>query len=116
MDLCFVDNIMMNFPEIPDSEESEEELTVDQVRFSSLCILPSHIKSCQFDQMAEVGLSAYVTDFQFLKTLSWGAYGRVVLSRKKDTKDMFAIKVMDKASMVNLNVADFVMNERNILN
>ena len=29
---------------------------------------------------------------------------------------MFAIKVMDKNSMVNLNVADFVMNERNILN
>jgi cell cycle protein kinase DBF2 len=51
-----------------------------------------------------------------LKTLSWGAYGRVVLSRKKDTKDMFAIKVMDKEAMVKLKVADFVMNERNILN
>ena len=51
-----------------------------------------------------------------MKTLSWGAYGRVVLSRKKDTKDMFAIKVMDKEAMVKLKVADFVMNERNILN
>jgi serine/threonine protein kinase len=51
-----------------------------------------------------------------LKTLSWGAYGRVILTRKKDTKDLFAIKVMDKAAMVHLNVADFVMNERNVLN
>ena len=57
-----------------------------------------------------------ITDFALLKTLSWGAYGRVILSRKKDTKDLFAIKVMDKAAMVHLNVADFVMNERNVLN
>ena len=33
-----------------------------------------------------------------------------------ETRDLFAIKVMDKAKMVDLNVADFIMNERNILN
>lgn len=89
---------------------------MSDVRFNSVCILPSHFKSCKIETVAELGLTAQVTDFQFLKTLSWGAYGRVVLSRKKDTKDLFAIKVMDKKAMVNLNVADFVMNERNILN
>jgi serine/threonine protein kinase len=40
----------------------------------------------------------------------------VILARKKATKDLFAIKVMEKTTMVNLNVDEFVMNERNILN
>jgi serine/threonine protein kinase len=39
-----------------------------------------------------------------------------VLARKKATKDLFAIKVLDKAVMVEKNVAEFVMNERDILN
>lgn len=88
---------------------------MEQVRFNSCSILPSQLKSCQIELKQELGLTASVTDFAFLKTLSWGAYGRVVLSRKKDTKDLFAIKVMDKKQMVNLNVCDFVMNERTIL-
>lgn len=68
------------------------------------------------EQKQLVGNNAHISDFQLLKTLSWGAYGRVILARKKDTKDLFAIKVMDKAKMVDMNVADFIMNERNILN
>lgn len=55
-------------------------------------------------------------DFTFLKSLSAGAYGRVALARKKDTKDLFAIKIMEKEKMVNSKMADLIMNERNILN
>jgi len=51
-----------------------------------------------------------------MKIISKGAYGRVILARKKATKDLFAIKVMDKGAMVDMNVAEFVMNERDILN
>lgn len=40
----------------------------------------------------------------------------MILARSKVTRDLFAIKVMDKEAMVNLNVDEFVMNERNILN
>ena len=57
-----------------------------------------------------------IKDFILLKTLSSGAYGKVILARKKATKDLFAIKVLDKNVMVEKNVADFVMNERDILN
>jgi hypothetical protein len=104
MDLLYVEDLLKDFPnddqESSSSSDHEDDLRMDQVRFNSCCILPSHIKSCKFEQKAELGLIAYVTDFLFLKTLSWGAYGRVVLSRKKDTKDLFAIKVMDKSQMV----------------
>jgi len=51
-----------------------------------------------------------------LKTISSGAYGKVILARKKETKDLFAIKVQDKTLLVEKNVAEFVMNERDILN
>ena len=57
-----------------------------------------------------------IQDFIFLKTLSSGAFGKVILARKKSTQDLFAIKILDKKLMIEKNVADFVMNERNILN
>jgi serine/threonine protein kinase len=50
-----------------------------------------------------------------LKKLSAGAYGQVFLVRKKNTKDLFAMKVLDKQKMVQKNVSSFIMNERNIL-
>lgn len=51
-----------------------------------------------------------------LKTVSKGAYGKVILARKKNTQDLFAIKVLDKEKMLEKNVIKYVMNERDILN
>jgi len=51
-----------------------------------------------------------------IKSLASGAYGKVILSRKKNTKDMFAIKVLEIEKMIEKNVEDTIMNERNILN
>jgi len=107
--------------------ESEEEdssnddvLTMKTVRFLSCVILPSQKDFCSLDWMPESQATApdkmSIKDFILLKTLSSGAYGKVVLARKKATKDLFAIKVLDKNSMVEKNVADYIMNERNILN
>lgn len=53
-------------------------------------------------------------DFELIKNIGSGAYGNVVLARKKDTKDLFAIKVLEKEKMATKK--DFVFNERNILN
>ena len=57
-----------------------------------------------------------IQDFILIKTLSSGAFGRVILARKKATEDLFAIKVLEKKLMVEKNVTDFVINERDILN
>ena len=40
----------------------------------------------------------------------------MILARKRATQDLFAIKILEKKLMVEKNVIDFVMNERNILN
>jgi hypothetical protein len=34
-----------------------------------------------------------------MKTISKGAYGKVILARKKNTKDIFAVKVLEKEKM-----------------
>lgn len=56
-----------------------------------------------------------IHDFILLKTLNKGAYGKVILARKKNTDDYFAIKVLDKQKMVEKNVIEFIINEKNIL-
>ena len=93
---------------------SEKILTVDQVQFGSCPILFFEKQSCLLED--NVTKATSIHDFNLLRILSRGAYGRVILAKKKITRDLFAIKVMDKAKMVDLNVADYIMNERNILN
>ena len=56
-----------------------------------------------------------ISDFELVKALSHGAYGKVCLARKKETKDLFAIKVLNKVLMKEKNAEEFVMKERNIL-
>lgn len=41
-----------------------------------------------------------ISDFEILKPISKGAYGKVYLARKKTTKDLYAIKVLKKLDMV----------------
>jgi Protein kinase domain len=52
-----------------------------------------------------------IDDFEVLKPISKGAYGRVFLVRKVSTGDLFALKVMNKAEQK----IDNVTAERNIL-
>jgi len=42
-----------------------------------------------------------IDDFEFIKLLGQGAYGRVYLVRKKSTGDKYAMKIVDFAEMVS---------------
>ena len=85
-----------------------------RVRFNSLCILPSQLESCMLDSQ-ENESNITINDFILLKTLSKGAYGKVILARKKNTSDLFAIKVLEKDKMIEKNVMEYIHNEKNIL-
>ena len=69
----------------------------------SVCSNPSHSVSIQ--------------DFELVKPISKGAYGRVFLARKKNTGDLYAIKVMNnensieriKVNIFKLNVESWLM-------
>eukprot|EP00124_Ichthyophonus_hoferi_P002268 Ihof_evm3s148 gene=Ihof_evmTU3s148 len=56
-----------------------------------------------------------ISDFEILKPISRGKYGRVYLARKKVSRDLYAIKVLKKADMVHKNMVDNVIAEKTAL-
>jgi serine/threonine protein kinase len=56
-----------------------------------------------------------IQDFEILKPISRGAFGRVYLATKKRTGDLYAIKVIRKKDIIRKNLKDAVMTERDAL-
>lgn len=56
-----------------------------------------------------------ISDFEIIKPISRGAFGKVFLARKRTTGDLFAIKVLRKVDMIRKNAAESILSERNIL-
>ncbi|KAJ4833940.1 hypothetical protein Tsubulata_016646 [Turnera subulata] len=56
-----------------------------------------------------------IDDFEIIKPISRGAFGKVFLARKRTTGDLFAIKVLKKLDMLRKNDVQRILAERNIL-
>ena len=56
-----------------------------------------------------------IEDFEVLKLISSGAYGKVYLCRKHTTGDMYAIKIMRKRDLLYKNMTSQAMAERDAL-
>ncbi|XVE58887.1 hypothetical protein DITRI_Ditri04bG0205000 [Diplodiscus trichospermus] len=56
-----------------------------------------------------------IDDFEIIKPISRGAFGRVFLAKKRTTGDLFAIKVLKKADMTRKNAVESILAERDIL-
>jgi serine/threonine protein kinase len=56
-----------------------------------------------------------ISDFEILKPISKGAFGRVFLAKKIKTGDLYAMKILRKSDMVRKNMVDQVVAERDIL-
>ncbi|ONM08487.1 putative serine/threonine protein kinase IREH1 [Zea mays] len=56
-----------------------------------------------------------IDDFEIMKPISRGAFGRVFLAKKRTTGDLFAIKVLRKADMIRKNAVESILAERDIL-
>lgn len=54
-------------------------------------------------------------DFDRVKTLGTGSFGRVMLSQQKETKEYYAMKILDKAKVVKLKQVEHTLNEKRIL-
>jgi serum/glucocorticoid-regulated kinase 2 len=65
----------------------------------------------------DLGQSVKVTidDFDLLKVLGKGSFGKVMLVRKKDTKDIFAMKTLRKAALIKRNQIEHTATERQIV-
>ena len=58
---------------------------------------------------------AFISDFEFIKRISSGAYAKVFLGRKKKTGDIYAIKVIPKKSLTEKNQVKRLYAEKDIL-
>eukprot|EP00095_Tigriopus_kingsejongensis_P004076 maker-scaffold1580_size34946-snap-gene-0.8 protein:Tk04076 transcript:maker-scaffold1580_size34946-snap-gene-0.8-mRNA-1 annotation:"microtubule-associated serine threonine-protein kinase-like" len=66
--------------------------------------------------MSAASLAPTMEDFQILKPISRGAFGKVFLGCKKgQSKPLYAIKVMKKSDVVDKNMVAQVIAERNAL-
>ncbi|CAG7785465.1 unnamed protein product [Allacma fusca] len=59
--------------------------------------------------------SLTLDDFEILKTIGTGTFGRVALIREKDTGDYAALKIMALTDVIRLKQVDHVKNEKSIL-
>ncbi|KAL1483314.1 hypothetical protein MTO96_033274 [Rhipicephalus appendiculatus] len=55
------------------------------------------------------------SDFEFLKVIGKGSFGRVLLARHKVEKQFYAIKVLQKKMILKRNERNHIMSERNVL-
>lgn len=58
---------------------------------------------------------ATISDFHLLKVIGKGSFGKVLLARHKENGQYFAIKVLQKASIMKRNEVKHIMSERNVL-
>jgi len=56
-----------------------------------------------------------INDFEILKVLGRGAFGKVMLVEKKDTKQIFAIKSIHKEAIIEKDQLEHTKTERYIL-
>ncbi|CCE63027.1 hypothetical protein TPHA_0D03940 [Tetrapisispora phaffii CBS 4417] len=54
-------------------------------------------------------------DFEIVTQVGQGGYGQVYLARKRDTKEVCALKVLNKKLLFKLNETNHVLTERDIL-
>lgn len=54
-------------------------------------------------------------DFDRIKTLGTGSFGRVMLVRHKDSGKYYAMKILDKSKVVKLKQVEHTLNEKRIL-
>ncbi|CAH1775155.1 unnamed protein product [Owenia fusiformis] len=59
--------------------------------------------------------TASLDDFDRIKTLGTGSFGRVMLVQHKATKEYYAMKILDKQKVVKLKQVEHTLNEKRIL-
>lgn len=56
-----------------------------------------------------------VRNFRTIKVIGKGSYGKVLLVEKKDTKKMYALKILKKGEILRRNQLEHTLDERRIL-
>eukprot|EP00730_Choanoeca_flexa_P002683 TRINITY_DN11131_c0_g2_i2.p2 TRINITY_DN11131_c0_g2~~TRINITY_DN11131_c0_g2_i2.p2 ORF type:complete len:493 (+),score=114.32 TRINITY_DN11131_c0_g2_i2:2792-4270(+) len=91
--------------------EEEEEATQETLDKEG----DAEVDDAQFPLGSAENKRATAADFDMLKVIGKGSFGKVILGRHKKDNKLFAIKVLSKDAIVKQNEAKHVMSERNVL-
>jgi len=97
-----------------DDLNEDLELNTVQIDKSSFSDDETNLRRCAKNQ--EDGLTSLITikDFEFVKLISKGAYGRVWLVKRKITGDHYAMKIINFADRKNMNQIDSLKTEKKV--
>ncbi|EAR84564.2 Serine/Threonine kinase domain protein (macronuclear) [Tetrahymena thermophila SB210] len=95
-----------------------DEILYKNSGYSSDGVLDNPYSSCAHKEKPDKEIdknNVGIKDFDFLKLISKGAFGRVWLVRKKNTEDIYAMKIVNFAEKMNKNHLDSLKKENEIL-
>ena len=107
-----------------DSERSETSIASDFDALIEMKELNSQlmegsvkVKSALTDASGEVSLTNRMrpSDFEFVKLVGQGAFGKVFLVKRKSDNMFLALKVMRKERLIEKNHTDYIRMERDVL-
>lgn len=96
---------IMNLDKYKDTEKSEQERKTN---------VRKNTKTLYYKSKQTKG-EICIEDFDLMKLLGKGAFGKVFLAQKKDDKKIYAIKVLKKQSVVDNNQLEHTIAEKMIL-
>ena len=67
------------------------------------------------EQQKKSGGDVSKKDFEMISVIGKGSYGKVMLVKKKDTGQRYAMKVLKKEEIIRRNQVEHTMTERRIL-
>lgn len=82
-------------------------------------VLKSYFQQCKCEFEAKwkehPEISASLEDFDRLKTIGTGSFGRVMLVQHKQNRNFYAMKILDKQKIVKMKQVEHTLNEKRIL-
>jgi len=85
-----------------DDEDEEDDEIDNEISLFSTRGYYSDSERCQVKNLEQNNEISSIEEFDFIKLLGKGAYGKVYLVKKKKTGDLYAMKIVDYADKVNL--------------
>jgi serum/glucocorticoid-regulated kinase 2 len=99
------------FAKIMDLDKYNEKLAHDNERTTNM----RKRTTVLFKKEKQENVEICIEDFELLKLLGKGAFGKVILAQKKDTKKIYAIKILVKKHIIEQDQLDHTKAEKLIL-